>query len=176
MAQEKPQSLHELTPPGERRVWTNLEEGTHGLPDYGTLLRQYGKSMLTIGQLEAHVERLNKDLQESPRRESSGSRDDSPVPMEPQSLRDLAEWIEAVQKLFAKSPMTREATTAREAVSSGSHDKNLDEHRRDAELNQMRVQIASLSNQLARAEEDLRQVQQHRWRRSSLSRLRKNRC
>jgi chromosome segregation ATPase len=106
-------------------------------PEYDTLLRVYGESMLRVEQLEAQVA--------SPG-ESSPQGDDAQA----RAILQLTERVGALQGRIARSSEATDAPTDDRAN----------------EIAQMRVQITSLANQLDGARREIEDYRARRRRRS----------
>ena len=144
MSQEQPQPQRDATsPPEPPDLRHSQEEDPQGAADYGALLRQYGEAMLRIGQLEARVESLARQVGSSTRQlgETLG-----PAP---------AEESHAMSSRVAPGP----------TVASDAQVKREKEPQNEEEFRQMRVHVASLTSQLAMAQEQLTQVNEHGTRR-----------
>ena len=112
-------------------------------PDYDLLLKLYGESMLRIGQLEARVAALNEcDA------ENNQSR----------AIVELTERVDAIYGLITGISQAGTDTT-----DLGPRDGQADE------ITQMRVQIASLADQLDVARNELKDYRARRRRRSQAS-------
>jgi chromosome segregation ATPase len=111
-------------------------------PDYDTLLRLYGESMLRVEQLEAQVA--------SPG-ESSPQGDDAQA----LAISKLTERVEALQGQIAQSSESSDAAM----------DAQPADHLTD-EVAQMRLQITSLANQLDGARREIQDYRTRRRRRS----------
>lgn len=112
-------------------------------PDYNLLLKLYGESMLRIGQLEARVAALNEcDT------ENNQSR----------AIVELTERVDAIYGLI-----TGISQAATDTADLGPRDGQADE------ITQMRVQIASLADQLDVARNELKDYRARRRRRSQAS-------
>ena len=112
-------------------------------PDYDLLLKLYGESMLRIGQLEARVAALNEcDT------ENNQSR----------AIVELTERVDAIYGLI-----TGISQAATDTADLGPRDGQADE------ITQMRVQIASLADQLDVARNELKDYRARRRRRSQAS-------
>ncbi len=107
--------------------------------EYNALLIQYGEAMARIGQLEAEVEALSRRLEEGG------------------ATRDTED---------ASDPAAAEDQTTRDSEDEGPPDERPQPATKRAEdLSQFRLQVASLANELARAEGELNEVRGQRAKR-----------
>lgn len=111
-------------------------------PDYDTLLRLYGESMLRVEQLEAQVASVG---------ESSLQEDDAQA----RAISQLTERIEALQRQIARPSEASDTPTDAQPADD-----------RTDEIAQMRVQIMSLANQLDGARREIQDYRSRRRRRS----------
>jgi hypothetical protein len=109
-------------------------------PDYDSLLKLYGESMLRIGQLETRVAALNE-----------GDPDNS----QSRAIGELTERVDAIHGLI-----TEMSQAASDSADLGPADVQADE------IAQMRVQITSLASQLDGARNELKDYRARRRRRS----------
>ena len=132
------------------------------LSAYDMLLIQYGEVMLRIGQLEAQVSQLTRQLQS--RGEQDSYRGGAYSPQQNRGLQDLAEKVEALQNLISESPgQTRQPTPERNTSAGDQISENeIDPHA--DELQQLRLQMNNLANQLVLTEEQLEEVRGQRSR------------
>ena len=125
------------------------DQSIHDLPEYGVLVRQYGEALLRISQLESQLDLLSKGLEygEHPQVPRGAVQPGQGTP----GLRGLADWIDALQNLFAETPWS--------APAPGPDDSESTFHRADNrlihedELRQLRVQAATMEHRLARSEQ-----------------------
>ena len=128
-----------------------------GAADYSLLLSRYGDIMLKIGQLEAQVGYLTKQIDVMGKNESL-----LPGPkrvQEPQGLSELTLKVEALERAAADPHQA-----GGDDGSEGSDAGTSEDDRRDDEFRQMRLKITSLANQLAQAQDQLQEVLGHRGR------------
>ena len=144
LSQEQPQPQREATsPPGTPGLRHSQEEGPQGLADYGALLRQYGEAMLRIGQLEARVESLARQVGSS-----TSQLGEVPGPEPSNESRVMGNRI-----------------VPEPTVTSGAQVKSGKEPQNEEEIRQMRAHVARLTSQLAVAQEQLTQTNEHGVRR-----------
>ena len=131
-----------MTQPDDEQDATGAESAS----DHNALLRRYGEAMVRIGDLEAELERL-KARAGDPTTEAGHRASFEPDPSQ-RATADLAERIESLERRLedatADPPPTSETS---EGSSPGSEDAG--------DLGQLRLQVASLANQLAQAHEEL---------------------
>ena len=139
----------------EQSTPRDQDRGSGGSPDYGALVLNYGEAMYRVGELEAKVEELTRQLVKDGGPVESGS---APGPRGAHALEARVESLEEAL------PSDGEEDARAPGVSSGSEVRK-PENRQSGELRQMRLQIAGLANQLAIAEEELRNVREHQTRR-----------
>ena len=130
-----------------------------GLPGASRLSEQYVEGVPRLSELEGRVEQLSRELQSA--RQPSSAEGGGHVE-DPQQLRELADWLESLNSLFAKSPWGTRAAPVDEADSMGAQGMGLQDQRRQDELSQLRLQIATLSHKLAQAEDERGQVKGQR--------------
>ena len=142
--------------------------------EYDILVRRYQEAVVRICELEAQIDRLESRLREgrigdpanpeaAPRGQASGA-------------AGLVARIEALESKVSGSASGERppsavgdadrASTSRSAPSSGQ---------RSDEMTQLRLQVANLAGQLARAEEQLNDVKQTRVRRRRSSKSHRSR-
>lgn len=114
-------------------------------PEYDTLLRLYGESMLRVEQLEAQV---------ASQSEGPPQGDDAQA----RAILKLTERVEALQRQIARSAEAADVRT----------DAQPADDRKD-EIAQMRSQITSLANQLDVARSEIKDYRARRRRRSRRS-------
>ena len=119
-----------------------VEGHPEGVGEYADLLRVYGEAMLRIGKLETKVDQLMELI-------AQGSNPGEGVLPEPKGLKPLEERLEALHNLVSDP---------------GGQPGPAPERERDAELGQMRLQIANLANQLTRAQQHLKETRENRSR------------
>ena len=164
MPPEKPhpgQATRPSTRSRNRGPSAGRSEGSLGDSDaYSSLLRQYGEAMFRIGQLEARIERLTGDPAER-------APDEQGPPSQVQNVSDEVEDPE-------HPSMDHEPEGVMEPPSPVGASSDSDKE--SAEIAQLRLQLYTLANQLAQAQEELDRVQgkvaRHRSHRRNRSRSR----
>ncbi len=139
----------------EQSTTPDQARGSEGGPDFGALILKYGEAMLRVGELEARVEELTRQLAENGSPVESGS---SPGPSDANALEAR---VESLERVFRAD--SGEGADIAEADSTPAASQT-ESQTRD-ELGQLRLQIASLANQLAQAEDESREVRGHQSRR-----------
>ena len=160
MAQEHLESGDEITRfPDVTDSEDALDSRQDGLPGPSRLSEQYVDAVPRLSELEGRVEQLTRELQ---RARQANSAEGGGLVEDPQQLRQLADWLESLNSLFASSPWATRGAPVDEAGSMGAQGMGLQHQRSQDELGQLRLQIATLSHQLARAENELGQVEGRR--------------
>ena len=142
--------------------------GPEEFPPYASLLRQYGEAMLRIGRLESQIGVHSAGSSEGGSGEAStgGHAHQTRIP-ELESL--LARVTELEKRVGGPSGTGSESKGAESTSETPTPDRGMNSGR-DAEISQLRLQVSSLANQLARAEQEPTGVQESGARRRSRDR------
>ena len=127
------------------------DRDTEGLPNYDDLVRQYDEAVLKVSRLESQVDHLTRQLEGvvSPKEEAAVRIDPA---HESQGLRELADWIEALQRLFAETPWKAPRSESGGPGLTASQATNMPSPIGEDELRNLRVQVAALAHQLAQSD------------------------
>ena len=115
---------------------------SQGPEDYAVLLSQYGEVMLKMGQMEARIDGLQRQLE---------------------AVLLLQDPGPPTQTTTADAPVyTRESDEIPQPSHPVEQKANQEASHHNNELRQMRLQISALANQLAQSKDDLARLQSHR--------------
>ena len=115
---------------------------SHKPEEYTVLLRQYGEVMLKIGQMEARIDSLQRQLEAGLLLQDPGR-----LP----------------QTTTADAPAyTRESDEIPQPSHPAEQGTDRETPRYENELRKMRLQISTLANQLAQSKDELARLQSHR--------------
>ena len=142
---------------------SNVEERpVEGSPDYDTLMRRYGEAMLRIGQLEAQVDGLSKELQGTTVHGNSAveptlSQDAAGMVeflarIEALEKRVLSERIEDMEKRLGISTESESGRDGADKSNEASSKDRSPSHNNGEEIAGMRFHIANLVSQLSKPE------------------------
>ena len=124
-------------------------------PGYDAVIRLYGEAMMRIGELEAQMFGVERRVTESENRGASSS-----------DFAELAEKVEALERRWGTSAGTETSEHASDTRPISAEDDNL-LREREEEISQLRLQVNSLTGQLAQTQEQLKSSQGTRARRRS---------